>query len=587
MDSNGHSVPPFSITIGNRTTTLIPNEYTPGWETITTVNSDDESAAQNHDQSAEQTHDQSAAQNPIENMDEEQAHPPTRQPDPSQKRSVEPLTREEQIQDMRKRFIIYEGMNTLPNDPSGYVEEPRQPFQQDHAQLNTSNMRGRGRDTNSGFPIFSGERSMGLVRQDGHGGQPAHHGMVSGIGRQEPHDAIPPRIPTLRATMPRPSNDRVNETGSQHTINDRVSGIGSQFGSIMSHPMDDRANQTEHDRADNLAPINPGITRTLNQNADQGERSGIGSHPTAFGPLPGDRAILALESLRAIADMRSRDGAIRPGNIEPLGNPFEGLPSVFGDDTSPSLPATTQAVDEVPTFILPSMYNTPQREPNTPSSLVPSSAWNASYASTNPSERLSPSPDRDLRGSPVPVADNIRDIVPSGGDSDGANEVVRTNDLDGPGLGLEDGSNAADVPNETSETDRGPHVGNITTYVPKTKGRRVYLRNNCTECQRCKLRCNKKKPCAQCIKRSRECVYIASSLDPKAIRRRDSGNENDGNDAGMAGPMNGSASGETEYPIALAQIPSDIGEPISSGCLVTFSAKIHTDIWSSQQVANR
>jgi hypothetical protein len=52
--------------------------------------------------------------------------------------------------------------------------------------------------------------------------------------------------------------------------------------------------------------------------------------------------------------------------------------------------------------------------------------------------------------------------------------------------------------------------------LPSKIRRRNRLITSCLECRRRKLKCDKSHPCGNCMKFSRDCVYLAPSLDPQA-----------------------------------------------------------------------
>ncbi|KAH7378799.1 hypothetical protein BKA66DRAFT_513203 [Pyrenochaeta sp. MPI-SDFR-AT-0127] len=65
-----------------------------------------------------------------------------------------------------------------------------------------------------------------------------------------------------------------------------------------------------------------------------------------------------------------------------------------------------------------------------------------------------------------------------------------------------------------------PNVADGKTHHPQPRvRRRNRLITSCLECRRRKLKCDKGHPCANCIKMSRQCVFIASGLDTDAQAR--------------------------------------------------------------------
>lgn len=51
------------------------------------------------------------------------------------------------------------------------------------------------------------------------------------------------------------------------------------------------------------------------------------------------------------------------------------------------------------------------------------------------------------------------------------------------------------------------------TTTPKPIRRRMRMITSCLECRRRKLKCNKSQPCSNCLKFSRECLYLGPKLD--------------------------------------------------------------------------
>jgi hypothetical protein len=67
----------------------------------------------------------------------------------------------------------------------------------------------------------------------------------------------------------------------------------------------------------------------------------------------------------------------------------------------------------------------------------------------------------------------------------------------------------------TSPPSPGPAERRAQNPPPRVR-RRNRLITSCLECRRRKLKCDKGQPCANCTKNSRQCVFIASGLDPDA-----------------------------------------------------------------------
>lgn len=55
--------------------------------------------------------------------------------------------------------------------------------------------------------------------------------------------------------------------------------------------------------------------------------------------------------------------------------------------------------------------------------------------------------------------------------------------------------------------------GADATTTPKPIRRRMRMITSCLECRRRKLKCNKSQPCSNCLKFSRDCLYLGSKLD--------------------------------------------------------------------------
>lgn len=65
-----------------------------------------------------------------------------------------------------------------------------------------------------------------------------------------------------------------------------------------------------------------------------------------------------------------------------------------------------------------------------------------------------------------------------------------------------------------------PTTGNINTGAPSIASgpaprirRRNRMITSCLECRRRKLKCNKSHPCTNCVKFTRDCVFLAPALD--------------------------------------------------------------------------
>lgn len=57
------------------------------------------------------------------------------------------------------------------------------------------------------------------------------------------------------------------------------------------------------------------------------------------------------------------------------------------------------------------------------------------------------------------------------------------------------------------------HSGQQSASTTKPIRRRMRVITSCLECRRRKLKCNKNNPCENCVKFSRECIYLSSKLD--------------------------------------------------------------------------
>lgn len=77
----------------------------------------------------------------------------------------------------------------------------------------------------------------------------------------------------------------------------------------------------------------------------------------------------------------------------------------------------------------------------------------------------------------------------------------------------QDGFNAEIRSNLSAMADKKAH-----NPQPRVR-RRNRLITSCLECRRRKLKCDKGHPCANCVKISRQCVFIASGLDADAQAR--------------------------------------------------------------------
>lgn len=62
-------------------------------------------------------------------------------------------------------------------------------------------------------------------------------------------------------------------------------------------------------------------------------------------------------------------------------------------------------------------------------------------------------------------------------------------------------------------TKPGPAAGNGKGGAPKPTRRRMRMITSCLECRRRKLKCNKSNPCTNCLKFSRDCLYLGPKLD--------------------------------------------------------------------------
>lgn len=86
-------------------------------------------------------------------------------------------------------------------------------------------------------------------------------------------------------------------------------------------------------------------------------------------------------------------------------------------------------------------------------------------------------------------------------------------DSSGPALrdpasgGLAEGASSSQSPSYTSQG------ASPNSPAGKPIRRRMRMITSCLECRRRKLKCNKKSPCENCVKFSRECVFLSSKLD--------------------------------------------------------------------------
>lgn len=64
-----------------------------------------------------------------------------------------------------------------------------------------------------------------------------------------------------------------------------------------------------------------------------------------------------------------------------------------------------------------------------------------------------------------------------------------------------------------SSYHQSQHAGQLGTAPARPIRRRMRIITSCLECRRRKLKCNKDNPCENCVKFSRECVYLSSTLD--------------------------------------------------------------------------
>ncbi|KAJ4358827.1 hypothetical protein N0V85_009510, partial [Neurospora sp. IMI 360204] len=64
-----------------------------------------------------------------------------------------------------------------------------------------------------------------------------------------------------------------------------------------------------------------------------------------------------------------------------------------------------------------------------------------------------------------------------------------------------------------------PHSGHTHTGGQKPIRRRMRMITSCLECRRRKLKCNKCKPCVNCQKFNRECLYLGPKLDEASQMR--------------------------------------------------------------------
>lgn len=76
---------------------------------------------------------------------------------------------------------------------------------------------------------------------------------------------------------------------------------------------------------------------------------------------------------------------------------------------------------------------------------------------------------------------------------------------------------ATDV--NASAVDNSASTKRAAASVPPRIRRRNRLITSCLECRRRKLKCDKSQPCGNCVKFSRDCLFLAPSLDPTAQMR--------------------------------------------------------------------
>ncbi|KLU87758.1 hypothetical protein MAPG_06751, partial [Magnaporthiopsis poae ATCC 64411] len=79
---------------------------------------------------------------------------------------------------------------------------------------------------------------------------------------------------------------------------------------------------------------------------------------------------------------------------------------------------------------------------------------------------------------------------------------------------------AQDVPDAApGSAGAGGAFGSTSSAVPKPIRRRMRMITSCLECRRRKLKCNKSNPCTNCLKFSRECMYLGPKLDEASQHR--------------------------------------------------------------------
>lgn len=74
---------------------------------------------------------------------------------------------------------------------------------------------------------------------------------------------------------------------------------------------------------------------------------------------------------------------------------------------------------------------------------------------------------------------------------------------------------AGTAPNCQQKHQQPTHPGQaaVNGSVPKPIRRRMRMITSCLECRRRKLKCNKSNPCTNCVKFSRDCLYLGPKLD--------------------------------------------------------------------------
>lgn len=74
-----------------------------------------------------------------------------------------------------------------------------------------------------------------------------------------------------------------------------------------------------------------------------------------------------------------------------------------------------------------------------------------------------------------------------------------------------DGASNSPSPGSSTNTQQSPTTP--AGLAPKPIRRRMRMITSCLECRRRKLKCNKSQPCTNCLKFSRDCLYIGPKLD--------------------------------------------------------------------------